>query len=339
MPQATYDALLRALKSRAQGSVFFFHGDEEYLREQAVSRVVETYLDESTRDFNLDAVRGAEVAPESLASILATPPMMAEWRVVVVRDAQGLSQKGREAVEAIVANPPAGLALAVTAAIPQATRAKFYDELKRLALSVEFSSPDAVDAPGWLIEHAKDHHALEIDPDAARALVAGMGTDLGALSSETAKLAAYVGEGRKATLEDVRAVSGTLPRQDRWAWFDMIGERRFREAVATLPVLLEQGESGVGLVIGMGAQLLRIALVCAGGQGALERELKPYQKWMARRVPPQARLWTLPEVDAALTELLRADRLLKSASLNDRQAIEELLLRLWAIGAARESAA
>jgi DNA polymerase III delta subunit len=53
---------------------------------------------------------------------------------------------------------------------------------------------------------------------------------------------------------------------------------------------------------------------------------------MARRIVPQARKWTLPEVDQALGELLRADRLLKSASLSDRQAIEELLLRLWGIG-------
>jgi hypothetical protein len=37
-------------------------------------------------------------------------------------------------------------------------------------------------------------------------------------------------------------------------------------------------------------------------------------------------------VDQALMELLRTDRLLKSASLSDRQALEELLLRMWAIG-------
>jgi DNA polymerase III delta subunit len=53
---------------------------------------------------------------------------------------------------------------------------------------------------------------------------------------------------------------------------------------------------------------------------------------MARRIVPVARKWTLPEVDQALAELLRTDRLLKSASLSDRQALEELLLRMWAIG-------
>ncbi|CAA9308963.1 MAG: hypothetical protein AVDCRST_MAG89-986, partial [uncultured Gemmatimonadetes bacterium] len=69
------------------------------------------------------------------------------------------------------------------------------------------------------------------------------------------------------------------------------------------------------------------------------KELKPFQRWMARRIVPQARRWTLREVDAALGELVRTDRLLKSASLTDKQAMEELLLRLWAIGRPAESAA
>jgi DNA polymerase III delta subunit len=96
--------------------------------------------------------------------------------------------------------------------------------------------------------------------------------------------------------------------------------------------MLEQGENGVGLVIGMGGVLLKVALVAAGGQAALERELKPYQRWMARKVVPQAKRWSLPQVEAALTELLRTDRLLKSASMSDRQALEELLLRIWGGG-------
>jgi DNA polymerase-3 subunit delta len=338
VPPISLDALSRALRDRSQGSVFFFHGEEEYLREAAVDRAVAAYLDEGTRDFNFDQLRGSDASAESLASLLATPPMMAEWRVVVLREAQGLSVKAREVLEAAATNPPAGLALVVTATIPSASKAKFYDNLRKKALSVEFAPLDALDAPGWVIDLAQREHGVEVDPDAARALVSGIGVDLGTLSSEVQKLVSYAGDRKTVTLEDVKAVGGTLPKQDRWAWFDLVSERKFGDALATLPVLLDQGESGVALVIGMGAQLLRVALVVSGGQAALERELKPFQRWMARRIVPQARRWTLPEIDAALEDLLRTDRLLKSASLNDRQALEELLLRLWGGVRAREAA-
>jgi DNA polymerase-3 subunit delta len=322
----------RTLRDRVAGGAFFFSGDEDYLREEAVGKVVAAYLDPATRDFNFDQMRGADVTADDLASIVATPPMMAEHRVVVVRDAQGLSVKAREVVEAVAKKTDPGLILVISAVIPGGSKAKFYDELKKHAVSVEYAPLSQDDAPGWVMETAREELGVEVDPEAARALVGGIGVNLGTLGSELRKLAAYAQDRKRVTLDDVRAVGGIIPRQDRWAWFDLVTERRFREALETLPILLESGENGVGLVIGMGGQLLKVALVCAGGQQALERELKPFQKWMARRLVPVARKWTLAEVDQALTELLRTDRLLKSASLNDRQAMEELLLRLWGIG-------
>jgi DNA polymerase-3 subunit delta len=338
VPQFSYDQLQRTLRERVAGGAFFFHGDEDFFREEAVDRVVAAYLDPATRDFNLDQLRGADVDADSLASVIGTPPMMAEHRVVVVRDAQGLSVKAREVVEAAAASPPPGLVLVVSAAIPSGSKARFYDELKKRAVSVEFSPLSTDDAPGWLMEEARSEHGIELDADAARAVVTAMGVELGMLVSELKKLVAYAGDRKRITLDDVRAVGGSIARQDRWAWFDLVADRRFREALDTLPVMLEQGENGVGLVIGMGGVLLKLGIVCAGGQGALEAELKPFQRWMARRIVPQARKWTLPEVDAALAELLRTDRLLKSASLSDRQALEELLLRLWAIRPERRAA-
>jgi DNA polymerase-3 subunit delta len=339
LASTSYDKLLRTLRDPpAAGGVFFLHGEEEFLRERASGQVVAAFVDEGTRDFNLDQIRGSDVAAEQLASVIATPPMMAEHRVVVVRDAQGLSQKAREVVEAAAKSPEPGLVLVVTATIPAGSKAKFYDELKRIAVSVEFAAVAPDEAPDWLMEAARDEHGLELAPEAARAMVAGIGTDLGILSSELRKLADYAAERGRVTLDDVRAVGGVIPKQDRWAWFDLVVERRWREALAALPVLLDQGENGVGLLIGMGGQLLKVGLVCAGGAGALEAQLRSFEKWKARKLVPTARKWTLAEVDAAMAELLRTDRLLKSASLTDRQAMEELLLRLWALRK-REAAA
>jgi DNA polymerase-3 subunit delta len=334
LPQLSYSALLASLP-KLGGGVFYLSGDEEYLKDEAARRIVDHFLDPATRDFNLDQLRGADVTPESLGSVIATPPMMAEHRVVLVRDGQTLSPKAREVVEAVAAEPPAGLALVIVATQPASSKAKFYTNLKKLARAVEFGSVDPVDLPGWVAERAREAHGLGIEPEAARALAAASAGQLGVLASEIQKLAAFVGDRQEITIADVRAVGGYIPRVDRWEWFDLVGERRIPEALSKLPALLESGESGVGLVIGIASQMLRIALVVAGGKEALEKELKPYQRWLAGRVVPQARRWAQREVDLAISELLRTDRLLKTASLTDRQAIEELLLRLAELGAPR----
>ncbi|MGH7483042.1 MAG: DNA polymerase III subunit delta [Longimicrobiales bacterium] len=331
MPLQSPDQLQAAIEQGRLGGVFFLFGDEGFLKEEAVRRIVDAHIDPATRDFNLDQLRGGEVTPEQLASIAQTPPMMAEWRVIIVRDGQALAGSAtlRAAVESLLTRAVPGLALILLAELPPRSKARFYETLKRSARAAEFSPLALADLPGWLMAYARTR-GVALEPDAARALPAAVGTDLGVLVSELEKLRDYVGERASIVTADVEAAVGPIARENRWDWFDRVGDLDFRDARASLPVLLESTESGVGLVIGLGTHLLRLAIAVAGGERALADALPPPQKWLVRRIAGQARGWSAVQLDAALDDLLRADRLLKSASLDDRQVLEETLLRMEA---------
>jgi DNA polymerase-3 subunit delta len=322
------DKLRRALDAGRRGGVFFLFGEEEFLKDEAVTAITTAHLDPATRDFNYDQLRGADVEPETLASIANTPPMMAEWRVLVVREVQALAAnaRGRATVESLLERPIPGLALILVATLPEKTKAAFYERLKKETVAVEFPVLGSSDLPGWLMERVQER-GMEIDTASARALAA-TGADLGVLVQEIAKLADYVGARKRITIEDVTAIVGSVPRQNRWDWFDMVGDARFRDARAALPVLFDAGESGVGLVIGLGTHFLRLGIAAAGGERALGEALPPHQRWLAGRIAKQGKRWNAAAVEDAIDDLLRADRLLKSASLTDRQVLEELLLRL-----------
>lgn len=328
MAATSPDELEKALSRGTRGGVFFLHGGEEYLKEEATARIVDAHLDPTTRDFNFDQLRGGDVEPETLLSICGTPPMMAAWRVVVLRDAQALAgnARGRSVLDAMLATSAPDLVLVLTATLPDRASGKIYERLRKETTSVEFPPLAAGDLPGWLI-HRAGTLGLELDADAARALASAQ-QELGVLVQELDKLAGFVGDRRNITREDVSAVVGSLPRQNRWDWFDMVGDRRFADARAALPVLLQGSESGVGLVIGLGTHFLRLALAAAGGDRALQAALPPHQRWLASRIAKQARAWKPAHLDAALDDLVRADRLLKSASLDDAQVLEETLLRM-----------
>jgi DNA polymerase III subunit delta len=328
MARVAFPTLLERLGKRPPSAAVFLHGEEEFLREEALRSLLDLLLDPTTRDFNFDQLKGSDASAEAVGSFLATPPMMADYRVVVIRDAQGLGAKAREEIEDWLERPSPGVALILTATIPSGSKAKFYETLRKRAMSVEFATVDALDLPGWLVEYSRETHRLEMDFDAARALGAAIGAHLGVLAAEVEKLAAYVGDRSKITVADIEAVAGFIPRVDRWRWFDRIGERKFRDALEELPDLLASGESAVGLVMGIGGHLLKVGILVAGGRDALDRALRPNQRWLVNRLQPQARVWTADQVDRAMADLLRTDRLLKSASLTDRQALEELLLRL-----------
>jgi DNA polymerase III subunit delta len=328
MPVLNSERLTRQLREGAGGGVFFLTGEEEHQKGAAARAIIQAHLDPATRDFNLDEVRGTDVTPERLGSLIQTPPMMADWRVVVVRDAHGLAVSAtmRSILESVVTAPPLGLALVLLADIGT-SKAKIWNTVRKHATTVDFPRLSDADLPGWLMSWAREV-GLTLEVDAARALGAAVGPDLAAAVREMEKLRDYLGDRTTITREDVLALVGTIPRQDRWEWIDIVAERRFERARAGLPVLLDMGETGVGLVIALANQLLRIAVCQGGGRSALEASLPLNQRWLARRVEGQARGWTAALVEDGLDHLRRADRLLKSAPLSDLQVMEELLLRL-----------
>lgn len=315
--------------ARSLGGLFLLEGDEEFLKDEAAQSLIEAHIDPATRDFNLDILRGPDLDPETLVSICQTPPMMAEWRVVVVRDAHALAANARTraALETLLAKPVPGLALLLLVQLPDRGRAKIWDKVSKGAAVLRFPRPAANELPDWLIGRAADEGA-ELEPAAARALASAIGAELGVLSRELDKLRDYVGDRATITRTDVESLVGHVPRVNRWDWIDSVGERRFDRARHELTALLDAGETGVGLVIGLGTHLLRVGIAATGGERALTDALPPYQRWLAKRLPRQARGWTAASIDDALADLLRADRLLKSAPLTDRQILEELLLRL-----------
>jgi DNA polymerase-3 subunit delta len=66
--------------------VYLLHGEETYLIEDALDEMVEALAPKNVRDFNLDIFSDPEVSVAEVLSIADTYPVMAERRVVVVKD-------------------------------------------------------------------------------------------------------------------------------------------------------------------------------------------------------------------------------------------------------------
>jgi DNA polymerase-3 subunit delta len=327
---------LEAALGEPRGGVYYLHGEDEYRKDEVARALTEAHLDPGTRDFNYDLVRGTQSDFETLAIFLGTPPMMSEWRVILVRETQAFatSAKIRDLLVSTAKSPPEGLALILLCTKPSGSSARFYQEMEKAARSFEFKLPNLNDLPTWVMEWARDSFGREVTEEAARALVQGIGSNSGILAREIEKLTTLVEEGGTITLDTVKAAGTRVPRQDRWRWFELIGEKKFGEAIEGLTILLEHGETGVGLVIGATTHLLRVGVVSDGGARALEPLLPPNQKWLAKRYLEQARRWTPPELEAALAGLLRVDELLKSSRMSEEHLLQSWLLERMAEGVA-----
>lgn len=78
--------LIREIRQGDVAPVYLLTGEAEYLIEAALERMLAHLLPPEHRDFNLTILTGAEATVEEIASIAATYPMLADRRVLLVRD-------------------------------------------------------------------------------------------------------------------------------------------------------------------------------------------------------------------------------------------------------------
>lgn len=334
MDGLSYDQLKDRVARGKLGGSFFLDCEDPFLRDEAIRCLIEAHLDGGSADFDLDQTSAEDVDAEGLASRLATPPMLSRFRVIVVQRAQGLTPTARAVVEDAVLHPVEGRVLIVAAEVPKGSKAKFYAVLRKHCTLVSLRSPRLSELPGWLVERARSVHGVELEVAAAQVMATGVGPRPGILAQELEKLVTGVERGGKVGLEEVRATLSVLPQVDRWGWVDQVVDGQLGRALAVLPALLDSGERAVGLIGSLAEAFIRVGLAREGEDvlaGVLKRDGSyGYLKWKVRIYAQQARRWTKDGIAAALAELLRADRLIKSGGLSERTALEEALLRIEA---------
>ncbi|MGH7515359.1 MAG: DNA polymerase III subunit delta, partial [Gemmatimonadales bacterium] len=93
MPARTYDALLRSLPKGDLAPVYYLHGPEDILKDEAVEAILGLALEPGLRDFNLDQRSAGQLDPEAIFALCTTLPMMAARRAVVLREVEGWKRK------------------------------------------------------------------------------------------------------------------------------------------------------------------------------------------------------------------------------------------------------
>src|SRR5476649_1152065 len=107
MPPSTMRALKSALEKQIFDRVYLFHGDDDYLKDDKIRALIDRATDPGTRDFNLEIRRAAETDAAALGLALDSLPMMAERRVVVLRDVTTLKKDSRTVLAKYLERPAA----------------------------------------------------------------------------------------------------------------------------------------------------------------------------------------------------------------------------------------
>jgi DNA polymerase III subunit delta len=331
-------ALRKAIRARGPFEpVYYFHGADDYLKEDALRDLIASAVDPATRDFNLDVRAASDLDAETLGSLLGTPPMMAERRVVVLRDVQAMKKDTRGALERYLAQPAPDVMLVMVA--PAGEAKKGDEALRAQAYPVEFAPLDDDRLPKWIAHHASEEHGATITPGACVLLQGAVGNDLPALAAEIDKLASYA-SGTTIDEDAVAAVVGIRRGETLADLLDRVARRDAAGALAILAHVMEQPKmGGVPIVMALTAQMLALGYGAAlraerGTSGrALESEywnfLKSGGSVMTGRPWGDAvkawvrdvEQWDVRAVDRALALLYDADIALKDTRVSSEDRV------------------
>ena len=345
MADLTYDALHRALKQGGAANVYLLAGTEDVLKDEAARLVLDRALDPSLRDFNYDQRTATALDPEALVSLLDTLPMLAERRVVVLRDVDGWQKKARTRTALLkwLAKPAPETVLLMVQSAEDPEPDK---ELGARATVVRCDALPPERAAKWA-QHEASRAGLALTAEAAGHLVKAVGAELAVLRAEVAKLAALP-EGTEVTRELIGELVGVRHGETVGDWRDAVLDDDIRLATALVePVLAHSGVSGVKLVTLLGTTLLGVSLaraqLDAGVRGrALEQWLqsaifrvRPFglPDWRAepRLWARWAERWSAERLQDAIAATLAADQALKGTTLRDEAGtMLDLVLQLAA---------
>ena len=339
----SYPQFRQALRRGPPAPAYLFAGPEAVLRDEALQALLDAALDPASRDFNYDQASAGELDPDRLMALCTTLPMMAERRVVVIRDVQAWRRRtrARGAMLEYLKRPAPETVLVL---VQDDDGEKRDADIEKLVQAVEFEPLDAEAAGEWLAEKAKAY-GITFERGAADHLLAATGHDLGALRAELAKLEAF-GGGAAVTTAQVGDLVGVRHGETLDDWLAAILANRTADALRLAgPVLGQSGVTGVRMVGALGTLLLLLGLaadararrVPAAGLGnvifgalkaARPGGLGPWGQ-VVDRVKGAASRWPPMRVEAALHAALDADRALKGTRVGDEEAVlADLVLRL-----------
>ncbi len=312
--------LRRQLTAGKPEPVYLLVGEEWLLHEEALQLLRAAILDPEQEAFDLDMLQGDELDSTELAARVATFPLAAPTRLVVVRRAEALGALDESLTSGEIGRGASVLVLDYSpgAAPPQ----------KHHGTVVNLAPPSEEDIPAWVKTWFAEK-GVQARADVPEALVAAVGLSLTELRNEMEKLLLFAGETGTIGPEDVATVVGRRVGESVYELSACVLKGQRSKAASVLDGLGRSRGAQEMVLPQVGLDLLRLMrLKAAVDEGVPSSELRQavgvgrwwWSRWVERaRQVPWEWLWSMAYL------LYRTDRDVKAGLVDLAKALDVLV--------------
>ena len=193
--------IVNDIKSKNYKPIYFLCGEETYYIDRISDLIESSVLTEDEKSFNQVVLYGRDTTVEEIVSTAKRFPMMADYQVVIVKEAQNLS-KTFEKFESYAVNPQLTTILVFAYRDKPDGRKKIFKTIKDKGVWFESKKLYDNQVPDWIVKVLKGQN-YGIEPKAAAMLAEFLGTDLAKINNELEKLKIVFPEGHIFTPKNI----------------------------------------------------------------------------------------------------------------------------------------
>lgn len=189
---AGFEELRLSIKNGELKNLYLFFGEEEYIRNEYVKKVLAMLPEDPLGDFNTVKIEGAPSDLDELDAVLENFPMMAEKKTVIINDS-GIFKSATEEQKAFWSKRLAGLADYIVLIFNEKEADKrgiLYKTAAKYGTAAEFSYLSASDMVNWALSEFLNC-GRKITRDNAAYFTSICGEDVSSVKNEIDKLVSY----------------------------------------------------------------------------------------------------------------------------------------------------
>jgi DNA polymerase III subunit delta len=342
MAASGVEALMKRVESGKPVPAILLLGSDSYLRDLCRTKLIETYVEEGTREWAVGKFSAKQDSPDAVLGQAQMLPMLAPRQVIFWSDVKALEKGDEETrksnVKKIAAylDDPAPFTVLVMEAEELDARMGLFKTLSEKTIVVDCEPSEdmnvrlglAVAMAGEMARELK----VQLDPGAAQALAENTNAGLARIRTELEKLATFAGERKRITREDVEALVIADQKYSVWELSGMLASGNRQRAMVFLESLFREGEQAVGMVGAMAWMFRKLIEVQDLPRGAgewdavrlgMRKETAVLALKYAPRIPRE-------QLVSGVQYLSEADWQLKSSVAAPRAVLEFLIARLTA---------
>jgi DNA polymerase-3 subunit delta len=219
----TFEEIIGNLQKKIYHPIYFLMGEETYFIDKISDYIAENVLTDAEKGFNQTVLYGKDLEPNTIISNARRFPMMANYQVIIVREAQNI--KKIEDLEPYVKNPLKSTVLVINYKYKTLDKRKtFTKQLDQKGVLFESKKIYDNQLPAWISSYLKTQQ-YTISPQACAMIAEYLGADLGKVANELDKLIISLPAGTQITPDHIEKNIGISKEFNVFELQNALGDR------------------------------------------------------------------------------------------------------------------